>query len=114
MKKITGLLTFLLPSVTFAQENEGIGGSISKIQDIVESLIPLIIGIAVVVFIWGILKYVIAKDEDSQKEARSIMIYGIIVLFVMVSVWGLVKLLSDTLDIKTGGSTGIKLPTIPN
>ncbi len=37
-----------------------------------------------------------AGDETARTEARNIMIWGIIALFVMVSVWGLVNVLDDT------------------
>jgi hypothetical protein len=50
------------------------------------------------------LKYVVAKDSDAQKEARNIMVMGVIVLFVMVSIWGLVALLQDTFDIDSGAA----------
>ncbi len=111
MKYISGLGAFAFPAIVLAR---GLGDTINKAQDIIQSLIPLIIGIAVIVFIWGILQYVIATDDDKRKEARMVMIYGIIVLFVMVSVWGLVELLGDTFGIDTGGGSNIRVPTIPN
>ncbi|HRY30978.1 MAG TPA: hypothetical protein P5328_01130 [Candidatus Paceibacterota bacterium] len=112
MKYISGLAVSLFPVVALAAS--GIEGVIDKIKSIIDALIPLVIGIAVIVFIWGILQYIIATDDDKRKEARYVMIYGIIVLFVMVSVWGLVELLSDTLDIDAGGTSGINVPGIPN
>jgi len=89
-----------LPVLTFAQDATSI---LSKVQNIIASLVPILIGIAVLYFLWGVLKYVVAKDPESQKEARSIMIYGIIVLFVMVSIWGLVGVLARTVGISNSG-----------
>ncbi len=112
MKYIIGLVSVVAPTIVLAAD---LGDTIDTISGLIASLIPLVIGIAVVVFIWGILKYVVAKDEDSQKEARSVMIYGIIVLFVMVAVWGLVDLLANTLGVDADGSTGgIRAPGIPS
>lgn len=68
-------------------------GVIYRMESIVEQLVPLMIGFAVLYFLWGTLKYVQAKDGETQVEARSMITHGIIVLFVMVSVWGLVNLI---------------------
>jgi uncharacterized membrane protein len=72
------------------------------------TLIPILITLGVVYFIWGVIKYVTAKDPDAQKEARSVMISGIIGLFVIVSIWGLVNLISNTFGV--GGGAGAPPP----
>jgi hypothetical protein len=102
MKKLLrfSILTsvFLTPTLLFAAVGtDGISGLITDVSDIIGKLIPLVIGIAVLVFLWGVLRYVVAKDEDAQKEARGVMLYGIIALFVMVSVWGFVNILGDSI-----------------
>ncbi len=66
-------------------------------------LIPLIIGVALVVFLYGIVRYVLGSGDD-KSSAKSIMLWGIIALFVMVSVWGLVGILQSTFF---GGTLGI-------
>ena len=78
-----------------------IGGALKAItNDILQPLITLIIAIGLVVFLWGIVKYVTAGgDESKAKEGRDLMIYGIIALFVMVSVWGLVNILHETFQL---------------
>jgi hypothetical protein len=97
MKKVLPIAAYLLPVMALAQT--GAAEIIGKVSDILNMLIPLIIGLAVVYFIWGILKYVTAGEGDSKAEARSVMIYGIIAIFVMVSVWGLVNLLVGTFEL---------------
>lgn len=62
---------------------------------LISSSIPILISISVIVFVWGVFRYVIAEGEDKQKS-RNVMMYGIIGLFVMVSVWGLVTLVYNT------------------
>jgi hypothetical protein len=64
------------------------------------SVIPLILTLAVVVFIWGVVQYVINTDDEAKKaKGRQFMIWGIIGLAVMVSVWGLVSILGNTFHI---------------
>ncbi|MBU6430808.1 MAG: hypothetical protein KGJ58_00790 [Patescibacteria group bacterium] len=57
--------------------------------------IPILISISIIVFVWGVFRYVMYEGEDRQKS-RDVMMYGIIGLFVMVSVWGLVALVYNT------------------
>ena len=104
---------FLTPALVLAQNADGIFKFISMIRALIEGLIPVVIGLAVLAFLWGVLKYVVAKDEDAQKEARGVMLYGIIALFVMVSVWGLVNILGDTLDLSNTTPDAPAIPELP-
>ena len=68
---------------------------------IYSSVIPLVVALAVAMFIWGVVQYVINSDEEAKKEkGKQFMIWGIIGLAVMVGVWGLVKILGSTFGIK--------------
>ena len=90
MKKILYLVPlFVFPAVASAQAT--LGGILTTIKGLLDALIPIIITLAVIYFFYGVAKYVMsAGDEDAQKQGRNIMIYGIIGLFVVVSIWGLV------------------------
>lgn len=68
-----------------------------------KSIIPLIFSIAVVMFIWGAVNFFIinADEEAKRAQGRQFMIWGIIALTVMLSVWGLVGILGNTFDIGT-------------
>lgn len=61
-------------------------------------IVPLLFSVAVVAFIWGIINYFImgAADEKKRKEGRQFAMWGIIALFIMVSMWGLVRILQNT------------------
>ncbi|MSU44909.1 hypothetical protein EXS45_01890 [Candidatus Nomurabacteria bacterium] len=68
-----------------------------------DSVIPLIFTLAVVMFVWGVVQFVINSDEEAKKEkGKQFMLWGIIALTVMVSVWGLVGILGSTFGINTG------------
>lgn len=69
------------------------------ILDLVKKSIPLVIAFAVLYFLWGARKYITAIDGDDQKEAKDMIVHGIIILFVMVSVWGLVNLIVSTFGV---------------
>ncbi len=81
-----------------------------KIQDLMcyatgiikNAVIPLIFALAMVMFLWGVVQFVINSDDESKKtKGKNFMLWGIIALAVMVSVWGLVAVLGDTFNVNT-------------
>lgn len=89
----------------------GLESLISLAGRIVTSLIPLLIAVALVVFFWGLVKYVLSGGED-HAQGRNIMIAGLVALFVMVSVWGIIRLAQNTLGIDSSNSGSIAPPTV--
>lgn len=70
--------------------------------------ISVLILVATAVFLWGIVKYITAGgDEEKVKEARSMIIWGIIFLAVIVAVWGFVDIFNNFFF---GESTIPKIP----
>ncbi len=94
MKKIV-LTTILLPTITFAQATD-FKSAVGIVIGLIKSLVPLVVALTLLVFIWGVFQLVRSNSEDSRKEALGIVTYGIVSLFVMVSVWGLVSILTST------------------
>src|SRR3989344_1644724 len=95
-------LVLALPLFALAQ-TQGVQGILLTILRIINGIvIPLIIGLAVVYFLWGIATYILSSgDEEKKTEGRSKMIYGIVALAVMVSVWGLVRVVQNTFGIES-------------
>jgi len=88
---------FVTPTVASAAVPTDFRSLIAMLQDYIRLLIPFIIGLTVLVFLWGLFKMVFAGDSSKAvEEGRKFITYGIVTLFVMVSVWGLVKILSAT------------------
>ena len=117
MKKIGfALAGILFPMLALADNTtlslSGFTGSINTLKDLVGSLIPIIMGIGVIVFFVGVIRFVLAGDDPEKRaEGRSYMIYGIVGLAVMASVWGIVKLIQGTFGV--GTDTTISAPAIP-
>ncbi len=114
MKKFILLgIASLLPAVASAQELGNIEGLVEAVGNIVGAALPIVVGIALLVFFWGLVKYIFAQgSEDKQGDAKKIMLWGIIALFVMISVWGLVGFIGEALgvDAETNPET---VPTVP-
>ena len=100
----------LSPMIAFA-ELDDVTTLISTVAGIIKALIPIFIAIAFLTFIYGLIKYMVVTDDDKKKEAKSVMIYGVIGLFVIVSVWGLVEFLQTNLGIS--GEAELSVPVVP-
>lgn len=72
-------------------------GLVGKIYSMLSSLVPLIVGLTVVVFLWGIFQLVRSNSEDTRADAIKVITFGVVALFIMVSVWGFVALLNSTI-----------------
>ena len=83
---------------------DGISKLIATFSDLLSQLLPLLVSIGVIYFIWGVVRYVIADDEEAKQKGRDRIIFGIIGLAVIVSVWGLVGILNETFGVKQLGS----------
>ena len=101
MKIIKKLIPFGLLALPFAAGAvESINDLFNLTEDIINKLAPLLIAIAVIILLIGIINYIRAgDDEEKRSKGRNEMIYGIIGLFVMVSIWGLVAILSGTFNL---------------
>ena len=122
MKKVLlSVGTFLLPVVAFAQtgtnnisQTQGqVTSALNSLTAIVNSVIPFLLAIAVVVFIWGVIKYVVASSPDDKAAGRGYIIYGIIGIVVILSIFGLVKLVQNIFGIGNTQLTGNDFPSIP-
>lgn len=68
------------------------------ITKFINPLLLVIAGLALLAFFWGLMKFISkAGDEKSHAEGKSLMVWGLIALFVMVSVWGIVYFLQHDL-----------------
>lgn len=82
----------------------------NTIGDLVDLVTPIVVALALVFFFWSLASYFIGKEEDKKKSVQG-MIYGVLILFVMVSVWGIVNVLQDTFNV--GGTQTIPVPEVP-
>lgn len=94
--------TFVMafPLIASAQNAQGI---ITTIRGMVDQLIPLALAVALLVFFWGLIKYIWgAAGGEAKQQGQSIMTAGIVGLFLMVSIWGIVGIIANTFGVQTG------------
>ena len=65
-----------------------------------KTVVPFLFALATVAFIWGVIQYYLnPENEEKRKKGKSFIIGGLIALFVMLSMWGLVGILTGTFDL---------------
>lgn len=74
----------------------GVAGIVSCIIGFFNSAIYLIMAFAVLYIVWGAFKLM---KEEGREEGKNIVMFGIIGLFVMISIWGLVNILDRTFNL---------------
>jgi len=116
MKKILTLIFFVFPAIALAQINT-VKDLLTAITSLIALLIPLAYGLALLFFLWGIAKFIFkAGDEKAKEEGKRLMIWGIVGLFVITSIWGIIAVFRyDLLGVPTRNmiSPPGPSPTIP-
>lgn len=116
MKKIFITSVFLLAPMVALAQNQNFSNLTNLINFftnlIYSAIVPLLVALAVAYFIWGLVTFIRNADNDAEREkGRTRMIWGVIALFVIVAVWGLVGVLANTFGVRVGipgppGSSG--------
>ena len=105
MKKIAistaSFITLSLPMLVLAETaNLGSGSYVDSLfsgaTTLLSRVLVFLISLAVVWFIWNVIQYTISDDEEKKGKAKQQMIWGIVGLAVIVSIWGLVAILRST------------------
>ena len=85
------------PLVALAQTPGNFREFAALVINIINILIPLVFGLTFLMFLVGVSWYIFSPgSEDNIKKGRQVMVWGIVILFVMLSIWGLVNLLANS------------------
>jgi len=75
-------------------------------------LIPILEGLAFIVFFWGLSKFILnAGNKDAISNGRKYMIWGILVLFILLSYQAIIGWVSDQFELGPGVSPSHVLDT---
>jgi hypothetical protein len=107
MKKFIITFSVLLPLVTHAQLSQTTG-ILRQIAFLVGFLVPIAFALGLLFFFWGVAKYILSVGSEKE-QGKQIMVWGVIALFVMASVWGLVRFIQ--LEFNINNTQSIPVPT---
>lgn len=93
---------FIVTGGGYLGNSSGIVGIIDAASGIVTGiLIPLAFALCLLYFFWGVAKYIRtgAGSEEASKEGKKVMIWGVVGLFIALSVWGIISFIQTELQI---------------
>lgn len=68
------------------------------ITNIVTPIVELMVSVGIIVFVWGVVELLLhADDPEARKTGRDHMIWGIVGVFIMISAWAIIYVISNTL-----------------
>jgi phosphate starvation-inducible membrane PsiE len=74
--------------------------------EILNPLILLTFGVAFIFFLWGVVKFLSSDAADkSRSEAKSAILWGIVGMFIMFSVYGIINFVLSTFQVNTSDPT---------
>src|SRR5436305_998632 len=90
------LSSLVVPRIAYA-DVENIQGLVDSLIKISVTLVPLIMTLAALGLMWGIIRYIWGRDAKQIQEARQYVVWSIVGIAVMMSIWGLALFLKNSL-----------------
>lgn len=121
MKKNKKLFTFLISFFVFSFVFFGVafaaGGLkefIGRITDIIkDSIFALLFAVAFALFAYGVIEYLInPADESKRSKGKEYVLWGLVGLTIMFSVYGLIGILQNSFGLEDSDS--IPIPQAPD
>lgn len=77
-----------------------LGGVIGNVIGLINQMIPVLFALALVFFMWGCVKYIMSAGGEGGGHGtnpRDLIVWGLVSLFVIFSVWGILQVMCATL-----------------
>lgn len=99
----------IIPQVSFAAFDK-IKGLLRDFKSLLDLVVPVVFGLALIFFFYGLAQFIRSVSDKTIQEGKNKMIWGVVSLFVMISIWGIIRYIGDSVGINTG-VTGGSVPT---
>ena len=99
----------LVPVVSFAQTNDA-EGVLQRFGNVIDVATPLVFSLALLFFFWGLATFILKSGEDKE-IGKQRMIWGLVALFVMFSVWGILRFAQESLGLD-GSDQQLNIPSL--
>lgn len=102
-KVLAALATLTLPTVAFAAPK-----TFQELAYFIVTLLDTASGILIVaglvVYFFGISTNLFKAGQESSQQLKTQLLWGLLVLFIMVSIWGILQILQETLFLSNSGA----------
>jgi hypothetical protein len=111
-----GLVYVITPGLVYAAAPKNLVELANMLAAMFNSGATFLVLLAVIIFFSGVTISVFNKGQGKidGKKFREMLLWGITIIFVMVSIWGIIRLLQETLFGNSNNSGGNSTNTIPS
>jgi hypothetical protein len=85
-----------IPGIAFAQGVDTFANIVCLIVSVLNRATGVLVALALVIFLYGAAYNIFKAQERGGAALRQFLVWGVGILFVMVSIWGILRLLQDT------------------
>ena len=90
-----------------------ITGTIESVGNIVNLAVIITVSLAFLFFFWYLVRYVLHEsDADAKEKAKKGMIWSVVAMFVITSVWGLIAFIRALVGVDAGTAEDIQIPGV--
>lgn len=106
--------TLAMPLAAFAQEDK-VSPLARNVLGALNIIVTIVFVIAVIVFGWGIVKLIVAAGDPGKiKEAKGFLVWGVVGIAILASIFGIIQFLQQYVGVIPGSGTiqppGVTLP----
>lgn len=105
-KQITAVMSLSIAAVIvpfFVSADSKLNTILNNIQDTLGIIIKIFVTLALVVFIWGVVRFIAAAGNPQQiRQAKGIMLYGIIAIAILAMMTGIIAFLQTYFGVSGG------------
>ncbi len=104
---ISGISLFALPLISHAQtQSATVNGWVKLVQFIITSAFPILVSLAGVIFMYQVIRFILEQSIEKRAQLRQSITVNLIILFIMISMWGIIALVSNTFGLVAGTDIG--------
>ena len=92
---LSGAVSIMVPCVTFAATIET---TLDMFLYVALMLIRIFGTLAFVAFFYGLALFLLNhEDKTINEKGKNVMVWGVLALFVMITIWGIIGFMQDTI-----------------
>jgi hypothetical protein len=97
---------------TASADNRTLADIVREVVSYFDLAVYVIMSLAVMIFVWNVFSYFILKgDNPTEKaEAGKYVMYSVVGFFIILSLWGLVNIATNTFDLDNRAPDGYLNP----
>ena len=88
----------------------GVGKGVETFGTLVSLGTTIAVSLAFFFFFWNLYKFIRAGDADSKEEAQGKMVWSLVAIIIIVSLWGIIAFVRSVLGIEAGTANDVEVP----